>query len=70
MRIGSDGIQFELSQKDSKGLAHGAWKYGYEIMNLHDYEPCGNVLHLEYFIHGQREGENIDVVNNIEDARS
>lgn len=51
------------NQKDSAGLAHGPWEYGYEIMNLHDYKPCGNALHLDYFVHGQREGENIDVEN-------
>jgi hypothetical protein len=53
----------EKNKTDSEGLAHGPWEHGYEITNLHDYEPYGNALHLFYFVHGQREGENIEVEN-------
>ena len=53
----------EKNKSDSQGLAHGPWEFGYGLMDMYDYKPCGNALHLEYFIHGQKEGENIDVEN-------
>jgi hypothetical protein len=51
----------EKNKSDSEGLAHGPWKTSYGLMSPYDYKPCGNALFLDYFVHGQKEGENIEV---------